>query len=112
MMKILNKLSTWLGCAKRVVYTLEEEQLQFACYVGSGCINGMVEVEVYEYFPNNKLFKEKYFGLKSFWLDDFNTIEGGVLTKLSELCLEKAHELGMQEKWKEFEKTVDKTIKK
>jgi hypothetical protein len=110
-MNILNKISEWLGSAKRVVYTLEEEQLQFACYVGQGCFTGMVEVVVYEYRPYKKFFKEKYFGSKSFWLDDFNTIEGGVLTKLSELCLEEAHELGMQEKWKEFEKTIDKTIK-
>ena len=111
-MNILTKLSAWLGGAKRVVYTLEKEQLQFACYVGQGCFSGSVEVVVYEYFPNNKVFKEKYFGSKWFWLDDFNTIEGGVLTKLSELCLEEAHELSMREKWKEFEKTLDKTIKK
>ena len=111
-MNILNKIIEWLGGVKRVVYTLEEEQLQFACYVGQGCCSGMVEVVVYEYRPYKKIFKEKYFGSKSFFLDDFKTIEGGVLTKLSELCLEKAHELGMQEKWKEFEKTLDKTIKK
>lgn len=111
-MNIVNKLNAWLSGAKRVVYTLEKEQLQFACYVGQGCSNGMVEVEVYEYRPYKKFFKEKYFGSKCFWLDDFNTIEGGVLTKLSELCLKEAHRLGNQEKWKEFEKTVDKTIKK
>ena len=111
-MNILNKISVWLGCAKRVVYTLEEEQLQFACYVGPGCFSGSVEVVVYEYRPYKKFFKEKYFGSKWFWLDNFKTIESGVLTQLSELCLEKAHELGMQEKWKEFEKTLDKTIKK
>ena len=45
-MNILNKISVWLGCAKRVVYTLEEEQLQFACYVGQGCFSGSVALVV------------------------------------------------------------------
>jgi hypothetical protein len=104
MFKWFHKIEEWLGCTKRVVYTFEEEQLQFACYVGCGCFQGMVEVTVYEIRPNKKFFKEKYFGSKWFWLDDYKTIKDGVLTKLCEMLVEREQELEKQDKWKEFYK--------
>ena len=94
------KMQEWLNCCKRVEYTFGG--VPFACYVGVGCINGMVEVVAYEIRPNKKFFKEKYFGSKTFWLNDFETIEKGVLTKLCEMFEERRKELEEQDKWKKF----------
>ena len=106
-MRWIWKMEEWLNCCKRIEYTFNGVPL--ACYVGVGCINGMVEVVVYEVKPKRKIFKEKYFGSKSFWLSDYETIEQGVLSKIKELLEEKEEELIEQEKWKEFfEKTLDK----
>jgi hypothetical protein len=100
MFKWFRKLKEWLGCTKRVEYTFGG--VPFACYVGCGCFNGMVEVTVYEIRPNKKIFKEKYLDSKWFWLDDHKTIKDGVLTKLCEMLEERKKELEKQDKWKEF----------
>ena len=100
MFKWFRKIEEWLGCTKRVEYTFGG--VLYACYVGCGCFNGMVEVTVYEIRPNKKFFKEKYVGSKWFWLDDYKTIKDGVLTKLCEMLVERKKELEKQDKWKEF----------
>ena len=62
----------------------------------------MVEVTAYEIRPDKKFFKEKHFGSKWFWLDDYKTIKDGVLTQLCEMFEERRKELEKQDKWKEF----------
>lgn len=105
-MNILNKIIEWLGCCKRVVYSYDNQQ--FACYVGCGCFSGMAEVIIYELRPAKKLFKEKYVGSKSFWLCDFETINEGVLDCLDSITIEENKQKRIQEKWKNFENTLDK----
>ena len=100
MFKWFRKIEEWLGGAKRVEYTFDG--VPFACYVGCGCFEGMVEVAAYEIRPNKKFFKEKYFDSKWFWLDDYKTIQSGVLAKLCEMLEERKKELEKQDKWKEF----------
>jgi uncharacterized protein YydD (DUF2326 family) len=101
-MGIFNKISDWLGFAKKVTYTLDDKQ--YNCYVGQGCFSGSVEVLVYEYRPNKKIHKEKSLDSKWFWLDDYDTIEEGVKTVLAQIVAEQNHDLEMQRKWEEFEK--------
>lgn len=100
MFKWFCKIEEWLGCTKRIEYNFNGTTL--ACYVGCGCFSGMVEFTAYEVRPNKKLFKEKYFGSKWFWLEDYDTIEQGVLSKITEIFEEKEEELIKQDKWKEF----------
>lgn len=106
MFKWFYKIEEWLGCCKRVMYSYDNRQ--FACYVGCGCISGMAEVIIYELRPTKKLFKEKYVDSKSFWLDDFETISKGVVDCLAEVITEENERKKLQEKWKNFEKTLDK----
>lgn len=105
-MNIFRKISDWLGFAKKVVYFLDDKQ--YNCYVGQGCFSGSVEVLIYEYRPNKKIFKEKSLDSKWFWLDDYATIEEGVKTVLAQVLVEKKHDLEMQKKWEDFEKSIDK----
>lgn len=105
-MGIFNKISNWLGFDKKVTYTFDDKQ--YNCYVGQGCFSGSVEVLVYEYRPNKKIHKEKSLDSKWFWLDDYDTIEEGVKTVLVQILAEQNHDLEMQRKWQEFEKTIDK----
>lgn len=101
-MGIFRKISDWLGFDKKVVYFLDDKQ--YNCYVGQGCFSGSVNVLMYEYRPNKKIFKEKSLGSKWFWLDDYNTIEEGVKTILIKVLVEQKYELEMRRKWEEFEK--------
>lgn len=103
---MFKKISEWLGFAKKVVYVLDDKK--YHCYVGQGCFSGSVEVLVYEYRPNKKLFKEKSLGSQWFWLDAYDTIEDGVKMALAKVLTEQNHDLEMQKKWEEFEKTLDK----
>ena len=106
MFKWFYKVEEWLGYCKRVMYSYDNRQ--FACYVGCGCFSGMAEVIIYESRPNKKLFKEKYVASKSFWLDDFKTIDEGVFDCLIAVIIEEKEQNRIQEKWQEFEKTLDK----
>lgn len=77
-----------------------------------GC--AMAEVSIYEVIrPNRKtFFRTKFFPFKSGWffLDDYETIMEGALKVLEKGFAEKHREEKIIEKWKEFEKTIDKPI--
>ena len=108
-MKWFYKIEEWLGCVKRVEYNFTTQNLTVACYVGCGCISGTAEVIIYEYRPNKKIFKEKYLSSKTFWLKDYPTIEEGVFAAVSKILKERQEDFEIQKKWKEFEKSIDKS---
>lgn len=73
---------------------------------------GMVEVNFYEVKnPNRKhFFRTKFFpfGSKTFWVEDFDTIQLGVESCLWSILAEKAKEEKIIQKWKDFEREVKK----
>ena len=93
--------------------TVTYNNKMFDIYVNSiGC--AMAEVSIYEVIrPNRKtFFRTKFFSFHTgcFFVDDFNTIMEGALSVLEKGFKEKNREEKIIEKWKEFEKTIDKPI--
>lgn len=77
----------------------------YVCYVGQGCFTGSVEVSVWERKrPNNRIFKgDRYKGSDWFWVEDYNTIEEGVLDCIKQVIQEDIELDNISKKWKEFE---------
>ena len=93
--------------------TITNNNKMFDIYVNSiGC--AMAEVSIYEVIrPNRKVFfRTKFFPFHtgSFFVNDFDTIMEGALSVLEKGYKEKNREEKIVEKWKNFEKTIDKPI--
>ena len=93
--------------------TVTYNNKMFDIYVNSiGC--AMAEVSIYEVIrPNRKtFFRTKFFPFHTgcFFVDDFDTITEGALSVLEKGFKERNREEKIIEKWKEFEKTIDKPI--
>ena len=93
--------------------TVTYNNKMFDIYVNSiGC--AMAEVSIYEVIrPNRKtFFRTKFFPFHTggFFVSDFDTITEGALSVLEKGFKEKDREEKIMEKWKNFEKTIDKTI--
>lgn len=72
----------------------------------------LAEVTFYEVVrPTWKIFRTKFFPLGSriFSLDDYGNIMDGVRSCLLRLIAEEEHDLRIAEKWKTFEKSLDKS---
>lgn len=66
----------------------------------------LVTCSVYEVtHPNRKIFRTKYLDTKTFFIEDYLSIEIGVKTILGKVLLAKADEAERRKKWKEFENT-------
>ena len=82
---------------------------QYDAYI-SPTVYGLLEVDFYEVKnPNRKhFFRTKFFpiGSKTFWAEDFDTIQLGVESCLWSILAEKAKEEKIIQKWKDFEKEV------
>lgn len=93
--------------------TITNNNKMFDIYVNSiGC--AMAEVSIYEVIrPNKKIFfRTKLFPFHtgSFFVDDFDTIMEGALSVLEDGYKAKYREEKIVEKWRNFEKTIDKSI--
>lgn len=83
---------------------------RFICYVGCP-FSGMVEVTVWENKrPNWLIFKNSYSGSATFVLDEDDTIEHCVARAIWRLLAEEKEENKLYDKWKNFEKTLDKPL--
>ena len=83
----------------------------FEAIVGSmGC--HLVEVTFYEVVrPTWKIFRTKFFplGSRMFSVDDYENIIDGVRSCLLRVIAEEEHDKEVMEKWKTFEKSLDKS---
>lgn len=83
---------------------------QFICYVGSS-FSGIVDVTVWERKrPQWLIFKDSYCGSASFILDEEDSIENCVSRAIRRTLADKEKENKLYEKWKNFEKTLDKPL--
>ena len=93
--------------------TICRDNRTFETYVGNLGL-GLAEVSFYEVVrPTWKIFRTKFFpfGSKSFFVDDYENILFAVQDCLQKCLTEEAHEKELAEKWKTFEKTIDKMSK-
>jgi hypothetical protein len=83
----------------------------FEAIVGSmGC--HLAEVTFYEVVrPTWKIFRTKFFplGSRMFSVDDYENIIDGVRSCLLGVIAEEEHDQEVMEKWKTFEKSLDKS---
>lgn len=84
----------------------------FEAFVGSmGC--HLIEVTFYEVVrPTWKIFRTKFFpfGSRMFSVDEYENIIDGVRSCLLRVIAEEEHDKEVMEKWKTFEKNLDKSI--
>ena len=75
----------------------------FECYVSPEG-SDMASVTIWEVVrPTWKIFRTKYYNSKYFWIDDYDSIEMGVLASL-QYFLDIEHEQNIRaNKWKAFE---------
>ena len=75
----------------------------FECYAAPDG-SDIVSVAFWEVVhPTWKIFRTKYYDSKYFWIDDYDSIEMGILASLQYL-LDKEHEQNIRtNKWKAFE---------
>ena len=85
---------------KPIVYTHENKV--FYVYVVP-CGLGLADVNIYEYLPNARFFKERYRDSYSLWVQDYLTIEEGSRSKLAKFLDEEIERLEIAKKWKDFE---------
>ena len=62
-------------------------------------------VHIERYRPKAIIFKWIWADSFSFWLDDFNSIEEGIMNRFTKFCQETDNQLEIKRKWEEFEKT-------
>lgn len=84
---------------------------QFECHISDVMGGGtLVEVSVWE--VRNPLlrkwwqFRTRYFGTKSFWVDDYPTIKDGIDACLTKLMAEEEEDNERRKKFEEFEKSA------
>jgi hypothetical protein len=97
----------------KMKFTVINNDKMFDIYVSS-LGYAMVDVSIYEVVrPNRKIFfRTKFFPFHtgSFFATDFDTIMEGALSVLEKGYKEKNREEKLIEKWKNFEKSIDKPI--
>lgn len=90
--------------------TINHNNRTFEAYVG-GCGCNIVEVSFYEVVrPSWKIFRTTILPFYSSWffLEDFESIMAGVEDCLANGIAKESKEQVFQNKWKDFEKTIDK----
>lgn len=80
---------------------------EFYCWCEGAFSGSMCCVSIYEYH-HRKLFKNRYKAYKSFWIDDYATIEDGVYDMVKAYLEEEEREKRIMEKWKNLQKPLDK----
>lgn len=91
---------------------LNRDNRTFEAYVSM--IGSIVEISFYEVIrPTWKIFRTKFFPFYStrFCAEDYNNIMDGIEICLTKGFREEALEQSIQNKWKDFEKSIDKSSK-
>lgn len=102
----MNKFLKLFGGAERKEYLFDSDTT-LVCYIGAGCFSGSVEVTVYQFRPNRKVFKEKYLGGHWFWLEEYDySIENGVRGVMARVMAEQEEENKIYNAWKDFQKNA------
>ena len=83
------------------IYTIGNRT--FECYASPEG-SAMVSVTIWEVVrPTWKIFRTRFYDSKCFWIDDYDSIEMGILASL-QYFLDKEHEQNLRaNKWKAFE---------
>ena len=65
-------------------YTDKESGQQYEIKVYTALYGAMIAVYISELHPNRKIFKKTYLNRHYFWIEDYDTIEDGILYCLNE----------------------------
>lgn len=74
---------------------------EFYCWCEGAFSGKMCCVNIYEYY-HRKLFKNKYRAYKTFWVDDYDTIEEGMRDMVKAYIKEEEEENKLTAKWNKF----------
>ena len=87
------------------IYTDKESGQQYEIKAHTAVCGAMIAVSISELHPNRKIFKKTYLNRYYFWIEDFDTIEDGILYHLNE-------EIELQKKLKAIEEKKKEFFKK
>ena len=84
------------------VYTDKESGQQYQIKAYTTFYGAMIAVYISELHPNRKIFKKTYLNRHYFWIEDYDTIEDGILYHLDEEIKWQKQLKATEEKKKEF----------
>lgn len=87
------------------IYTDKESGQQYEIKAHTAVCGAMIAVYISELHPNRKIFKKTYLNRHYFWIEDYDTIEDGILHCLNE-------EIELQKKLKATEEKKKEFFKK
>ena len=91
------------------IYTDKESGQQYEVKVYQTFEGLMIAAYISELHPNRKIFKKTYLNRHYFWIEDFDTIEDGVLYHLKEeIRFQKELKATEEKKKNFFKKSIDK----
>lgn len=97
----------------KIYLDCEQPARRFECHISDAFGDGlMAEVTIWEIRNRSQCkwwqFRKRYFGSKSFWVDDYPTLNHGIDFCLRELLEEEKEDNRRRKKFEEFEKELDK----
>lgn len=84
------------------IYTDKESGQQYEVKAYTTFCGVMIAVYISELHPNRKIFKKTYLNRHYFWIEDYDTIEDGILHHLNEEIEFQKKLKATEEKKKEF----------
>lgn len=94
------------------IYTDKESGQQYEVKAYTTLCGTMIVVYISELHPKRKIFKKTYLNRDYFWIENYDTIEDGILYCLNEEVEFQKKLKATEEKKKEFfKKTIDKLKK-
>lgn len=84
------------------IYTDKESGQQYQIKAYTTLCGAMIAVCISELHPNRKIFKKTYLNKRHFWIEDYDTIEDGILYHLNEEVEFQKKLKATEEKKKEF----------
>lgn len=88
---------------KSSIFIVDNRTFEVITVMAAGFHGEMAECYIYEIIrPNWKIFRKRWLDTKTFWIDDFPTIEDGVKLMLEQVIENENKDTGIQAKWDEF----------
>ena len=85
------------------IFEYEYEERKFRAFVKRhGYDKNLIIVDIEEYHPKKKIIKWRPFEKRSFFLEDYETIEDGIKAKITIAILKEKAEQEQEKKWQEF----------
>ena len=84
------------------IYTDKESGQQYQIKAYTAFCGAMIAVYISELHPNRKIFKKTYLNRHYFWIEDYYTLEDGILYHLNEVIEFQKKLKATEEKKKEF----------